>query len=384
MGWRVERMAFLDRRTGVQWTGLGAVAALLLMLTGCGNFFVYPADVGTGGGTAASTGDYAYIANSTSSSSSVAGYELSTGTPLAISGSPFSVGCVPNSMVVANNSVLFVSCTQNSAIYAFSIGSNGALTSANGGVAVANQSAGAMDITPDGKYLFVLNTTALATAITEYSISGTTIAAVANPSEVIQFVNGSTAAMKVAPSGDFIAIVLGGAGDVIVPLSNDLFSTQAAQYYNEPNTLTADFGVTVDAANNVYFARTGEIAVYSANGTTGVLSANTISEPATGQGDHAIVLNNAGTFVYTGNQTDSTISGFSSANGVLGSVTGSPFTAPTTVSAIALDNTHNYIVAAGYGTTGILEYAISSTGVLTASSTVATGTAGTTVMALTH
>jgi 6-phosphogluconolactonase (cycloisomerase 2 family) len=367
-----------------------ALLASASLLSGCGNFFVCEGKsdcpVTT---TPTSSGDYAFVANTTASTSQIAGYELSTGTPLTVPGSPFGLDFVPNSMVVTpDNTLLFVSSAANAAIYSFAIAADGALSSANGGTAVGNESAAAMDISPDGKYLFVLNSSVEGTVVDEFAITATTGVLTAEPSLIGTLAGATATAIKVAPSGDFVVIALGSAGDEVIPLVNELFSGAAA-----PQTIQftvsgiGDFGVTVDANNNIYFARTGQVAVYSAT-STGVVTAisNTTANSTTGSGDHSIVLNNDGTYVYTGNATTANISGFSSSSGTLAVLSGSPYAAPTGVDTVALDSSGKYILAAGYGTAGFREYTIGTLGALTASST--TGNTGTTepltVMAVTH
>jgi hypothetical protein len=100
-----------------------------------------------------------------------------------------------------------------------------------------------------------------------------------------------------------------------------------------------------------------------------------------------VALNSAYTYAYVGNLADGTISGFPRGTGTLTAVTGSPFSAPSDISALGRDNSGSYLLAAGYNTTnGIELYSIGSSGGLTALAT--TGTGATTsypvVMALTH
>jgi 6-phosphogluconolactonase (cycloisomerase 2 family) len=380
---------------GLAVCGVGLLA-ISLGLSGCGAFFVCEGKsdcpVTT---TPTNSGDYAYVANTTSSTSQIAAYELSTGNPLVVTGSPFSLDFVPNAMVVSpDNSLLFVSSPANGAIYAFTIAADGALSSANGGVAVDNESASAMDISPDGKYLFVLNTVGEISNVDEFEITATTGVLTAQPSltPIGTAAAATAAAIKVAPSGDFLVVTLGSAGDVIVPLVNELFAGGGAE---QPITFTVtglgDYAVTIDSNNNIYFARTGQVAVYSAT-SAGVPTAitNTLVDSATGAADNSIVLSSSDDYVYTGNAGNSSnasgISGFSNSSGTLAPLSGSPYGAPNSVDSIALDSTGKYIVAAGYGTGGFREYTIGSSGVLTVSSTTEnTGTtSNVTVMAVTH
>jgi len=373
----------------------GALAlAVSLGLTGCGAFFSCEGKtdcpVTT---TPTSSGDYAYVANTTGTTSQIAAYELSTGTPLVVTGSPFTLDFVPNAMVVTpDNTLMFVSSPANGAIYAFTIAADGALSSANGGEAVDNEAADAMDITPDGKYLFVLVATGQVAIVTEFAITATTGVLTAPTDSTLTIgppSNVSATAIKVAPSGDFVVIALGSAGDDVIPLSSDLFANATTQPITFNLTGIGDYGIAVDSNNNIYFARTGQVAVYSAT-PAGLPTpiTNTAANSDTGAADYSIVLSSSDAFVYTGNAGNtsaaSSISGFSNASGTLAPLSGSPYGAPNSVANIALDSTGKYIVAAGLGTGGFKEYTIGSSGVLTAASTTeSTGTTAS-LMAVTH
>ena len=382
-------MGFRTSRTLLLLSAAISLAATTLGTAGCGSFFVCEGKAScpsSGSGTGAGTGDYAYVSNSSSSNTALSAYSLSTGSPVAISASPISLGFSPNSMVITpDNTLMFASSPAGNEIFAYSISSEGALSNPNGSSAVANSSAVSMDVSPDGKYLFALTGNALSLVLEEFSI-GTNGVLTSEPSYVVPISGASTGVVKVAPSADFVVIALGTSGDVIVPLSGDLFNTATvnASSISEPSSSVGDFGVTIDASNNIYFARTGTVAVYSAtsNGVPTLIP----NGDATGTGDHSILV--TGNYVYTANFTDGTISGFSVASGgTLGPLTGSPYTGPSDVDAVGIDNTGKYILAAGYGTNAIQEYSIGTSGALTVSATeVSSGSYGSAplVMALTH
>ncbi|MES2393067.1 MAG: hypothetical protein V4555_15580 [Acidobacteriota bacterium] len=368
-----------------------------LVTSSCGNFFVCegkPACPSSGGGSGsgAGTGDYVYVSNSSSSATSLTAFNASTGSPVALSASPISLGYSTNAMAMkSDNTLLFASSLANSAIYAYSISSAGGLTNPNGTQAVLNSAALAMDISPDGKYLYVLTGNGTY-VLQEFSI-GTNGVLTPGAALPLLLVNGTAAVVKVAPTSNFLVVAMGTAGDEIVPLSSDLFNTGSVNPSTipEPTGSVGDFGVAIDANNNIYLARTGTIAVYSAtsNGVPAPVS-NTTANAQTGTGDHSIVI--AGSYLYVANQSASaangTISGFSfTAGGVLTPLSGSPYNAPADVDQLVVDNTGKYIVAAGAGATGIEEFAIGTSGALTASSTTAaTGSSGSAalVMVATH
>jgi 6-phosphogluconolactonase (cycloisomerase 2 family) len=122
--------------------------------------------------------------------------------------------------------------------------------------------------------------------------------------------------------------------------------------------------------------------------TAGVPTLQNSTPYATGNAPRAMVIDSTNTYVYTANQTDGTITEDSIASGPkLTALTGSPVTAPTTVSALGLDNSGKYILAAGYGaSSGVQLFTIGSTGALTESGSAPTGTnlLIPTVMAVTH
>jgi len=388
----VERM-----RCGVfeGWRRRCAVAGLLLAgslgLSGC-QFFFQCAKASctntTTGTTAGSTGDYAYVANSTTGTGYIAGYELSTGVPIAISGSPFNLGFVPSAMVVQpGNALLFIASATTNVVYAYTIAANGSLTIANGGAAVANEEAASMDITADGKYLFVLSAVTLTgvPTVDEYSIASTGVLTSVG-SSLSALSSQTPEAVKVAPSGNFVVAALGSAGDVIFPLSSEEFtSTSSSQAITLPAS-TGDYGVTIDKNNVIYFARTGQVAPYSATAAgVATLVTNTTANVTTGSGDHSIALSSTGAYLYTGNATGNTVSAFTNNGGTLGIVSGSPYNGPASVAAVSADNSGKYLIAAGYNSGGVEEYAIEAGGTLTPSSTTAnTGASGITLLAVTH
>jgi 6-phosphogluconolactonase len=383
-------MAIPSRQTSIRFIVALLGAATALGLTGCGNFFQCegkpscPAS-SSGGGTGTTSGDYAYVSNSTSSTSSISVFDVSTGAPQALSSSPIPLGYEPTAMAITpNNSFLFISSTVNTAVYTYSIGSSGTLSNVNGTQVALPLNASAMDISSDSKYLYLLNLSATGSSLDEYLINsnGSLTSEVAG--FVLAPVSTSGASIKVAPSGDFLVVTFGQAGDVIVPLSNELIASTNVISITFNNATTGDYGVAIDANDNIYFARTNLVAAYnySSNGT---LTEVTNTASGTGAGDRAILVN--GSNVYTGNLTANNLSAFTATSaGVLTQVTGSPYAGPTTVGAIGVDSSGKYLVAAGYGTGGVQVYAIGSTGALTASSTTAnngTSTSVPVVMAVT-
>lgn len=377
-------------RTGQIFSFLGAAAlltALPLGLSGCGNFFVCEGKAscpssGTGG-TGTTDGDYAYVSNSTGGTGDLSVYSVSSGSPVALAVSPLSMGFTPLSMVIApKNAYLFAASATE--IWAYTINSNGGLTNPNSGLGVMSATALAMDVTPDGSQLFALVTGISSPyLLQEFAIGTNGTLTLEGSFDVNSVTSISAQAVKVAPSGDFVVVAMGTSGDVIYPLINSMIPATASEtVIAESSQAVADYAVAIDSTNNIYFARTGSVSVYSA--TSGGVPTPMNNTNTTNAQDYSIVL--AGSYLYTGNFGGS-VNGFSTNAGALASLTGSPYTGPGSASAIGVDNTGKYIVVAGAGSNGIMEYTIGSGGVLTASSTSAgSGSYSTTVpivMALT-
>ncbi|HEY1743415.1 MAG TPA: hypothetical protein VGG18_09635 [Granulicella sp.] len=377
-------MALTLRQTPIRFVIALLGVAGALSLTGCGGFFQCEGKTdcpSTGTGTTGTdSGDYAYISNNSTNADDLSVYDVSTGALNALASSPISLDYVPNAMVMNPASTLmFVSNLTAGVINSYNVGSSGALT---GGTTQVNQIVSAMAISQDNEYLYALDLTTGGSILAFYSIgSNGTLTPASIPSITLPVAT-SGASIAVGPNSNYLVVTLGQAGDVIVPLTNDQASTTLNPLPIPPSTTaaTGDYGAAIDTTNNnVYFARTGVIAVYNiaADGSKWTSITNTTANSTTGTGDHAILI--AGSYLYTANYTDGTISGFSfTSAGVLTPLTGSPYAAPTLVNALGLDNTGKYIVASGYSSSaGTKLYTIGSAGALTAASVAtATGTSG--------
>lgn len=393
-------MAIPSRQNSIRFTLALLGAAAALGLTGCGNFFQCEGKTScpassTGGtgtsGTGSASEDYAYISNNVSNSTSLSVYDVSKGALTALANSPLSLNYVPNAMAITpDNSVMYVSDPVDQFIYAYTVNSDGSLSIANSGNAEANDSASAMAITPDGKYLFTLDINITGTILNEYAIgSGGALTASSTPTLILGITGTLGASITVAPTGDFAVVTLGQGGDEIIPLSNDLLNNAnvVPPIITFNSATSGDYAAAIDSNDFVYFARTGMVAVYQVTGGGGIVTSvsNTAANAATGAGDRTILVD--GTNVYTANTEDGTISGFTSASGVLTPIAGSPFTAPTDVSALGLDNSKQFLVAAGLNSNnGAQIYTIGTAGALTASSSVAPTSTNSNpvVIAMTH
>ncbi len=370
------------RRWARRVASTASVVALGLAM-GCGNFFVYP---GSLNGSSA-TGDYVYAANATTDS--VAGFSVGSGKLTAVSGSPYALSFTPTAVAVnPANTILFVA--GNSQIYAFAIGSGGALTAMNNGSAVGIADVVSMDISPDGQWLLALDGNGI--TIDEFLINSTT-GALGQVTGASYTVSGATVlprAIKVAPNGELVFVALGSAGDLVYTFNTTSGALASSQQLSLGSSTTSDNALAVSPASTyLYIARSGTgggLAAYSI-GTNGALVAVSGSPFAAGTQPYSVVVNKAGTDVYVANRGDSTISGYSIAStGTLTALGASPYTSGSAVTALAVDSSADYLLAAANGgSPDLTMYSFDSTtvGKLDLSTTTATGTDPTGPVALT-
>ena len=393
-------MHFASCGTGA--LGLGAA----LLLSGCHNFFVCDkASCPSSGGGGSSTTDYAYVSNASKGSTYVAEYNVGNGSLAAISGSPFNMTFVPVAMTVAPNNAYLYAATlptaTNPGIYLFSINSStGALSAAASGNVLITGTFASMDISPDGNYLFTLDS--LGTTLNEYKIdSSTGLLALAGsfplpPGGLCALSAGTpvtqTCTVKAGPSGQFVATALGTTGTEIFPYnSTSGITSTSAKLIPSGSTQanpTGDFSVTLDKNNYLYIARTSALAVYQITDSTGTATLRFNQTYSNTAVPRSVVLNSGENYVYTANEGAGTISAFGvGANGTLTQVSGSPFAGPATASALGVDKSGKYMVAAGYnGSSGVQLLSIGTTGSLSLTTSAGTGTSTTipVVLAMSH
>jgi len=371
----------------------GVVAlAVALGLTGCGAFFVCEgkADCPTTGGGGTGTGDYAYVSNSSLGSAYLNGYSLTSGTLVTATGFPFDLGYIPAAMAITpKNTYLYVaSDSSTGAIYGYSIGTGGALTALDSGVALVSENVASIDISPDGNWLFALDANGV--TMNEYSITSTTgLLKYAAPYTVNGDSTGTVSPrqVKFAPSGDFLVCALGQGGAEVFSFDT---STGVAAETTLISTGSASVGINAvdaDSSGYIYTSGTAGLQVFSTDSSEKATLVST-TPYTTGAGPNSLVINTGNEYVYTGNETDGTLTGYTIGSaGALTAQTASPYTGPTTVAALGRDNSGTYIFAAGYSaTSGFQVFQIGSSGQLTATNTAASGTDTTVpiVMALTH
>jgi len=355
--------------------------------TGCPGFFVYPGSSGGGGST---TGNYVYVANATTNT--VAGFSVTTSTLTAVTNSPYALSFSPTTVAVnPADSILFVA--GNSQIYAYAIGTGGALTVLNSGSAVGIADVVSMDISPDGQWLFALDGNGV--TLDEFQINSTT-GTLTGPTYVTYSVSGATVvprAVKVAPNGGYVFLALGTAGDLVYTLDTTTGVLTSSQQLSPVSSTSSDNSLAVSPGSSfLYIARSGTgggLAVYTI-GNAGALSSISGSPFAAGTQPYSVVTNIAGTAAYVANRGDNTISGYVIAGtGGVTAAFASPYTSGSAVTALAAEKSGSYLLAAANGGSPDLTmyvYDTTNAGKLDLSTTTSTGTdpTGPVAIAATH
>src|SRR6516162_9689906 len=128
---------------------VSAIVVLLVALTGCDGFFV-PEPNGNNGGT----GGRVYVTNSTTKT--LAGFTIGTGTLTAVPNSPLSLGYTAVDAVATPDNA-FVYVAGPGAIYVYKINSDGSVTAPSGGAGAQIVNVVSLAISPDGNWLFGLD-----------------------------------------------------------------------------------------------------------------------------------------------------------------------------------------------------------------------------------
>lgn len=375
--------------------GVVALMSFTVALSGCNGFFVCQGKASCpSSGTTSSSSDFLFATNSSSGGTYVTAYEVSSGSFVTGTGSPVSLGYTPQSIVVSqnnNNAYLYIAsqvvsgATTAANIYGWSIGSGGALTALNSLPLVA-ETALAIDVSPDGQWLFALNNNW--TNLDQFKIgSGGTLTFVQAyqtgfQANVSPFTNESTAgSVKVAPSGQFVAAQVAGQGTSIFPLTTSNGTVGQAQALMETSTI-GNYALAIDSKNFVYVvmgsttvASTTGLYVYNVN-SSGVpnpatpLNSSSGAYPIGTPGvPSAMTIDTTNSYLYVA--TGASVSmpliyGFTGVGtGTLTAMSPATVTAPPGVGAIGRDSDGTYVVAEGSSTvSGLQLYSIGTGGVL--------------------
>jgi 6-phosphogluconolactonase len=386
-----------------RWAAFSALLALPLAL-GCAGFFPPLNSTSSSGGTTTptNTGDYAYVTSSYTNASTavytLTGFAVGTGTLTKLSGFPLTLPFPPTATAInPSNTLLYVGGP--GVIYGYSASSSGALTqiATNGNVALVNAKVVSMDISPDGQWLFALDSNGV--TIDEFQIqSGGVLSSVTGASYTVK--NGQTVvpnSIRVSQNANnlYVAAALGTGGDVLYVLNTSTGALTLANQVTPPTTSSADQAVAFDANGvTLYVARSGSNAglISYAIGGGSSLTAVSGAPYALGSGPASIMLDATGKYIYVGNKVSGTISGFAiGTGGVLTALAGSPYTSGAGVASLGRDNSGKYILAAAVnGGPDVQMYSFDATtaGMLDASGTASTGDptepAGANSIALTH
>jgi hypothetical protein len=393
---------------GLRWS-LRCLSLGLLLLPGCGKFFVGPG----GGGTTTTCSNCIYVANF--GSASVGAYSISSSGLSLVTGAPFSLGTFTTNTIVADPQFpyLYLGSAAGGVVVGFTVNSDGTLTGLSGsnGSTISSTSAQAMTMDASGSYLYILLDSTISgfgfvvqpidttTGLPSSSVDAQVITL---PSGIIATnsaapVNAKSQSIVVTPDGTRLYISTGGGGVVGYTLSNGLVNTAVPVVYlsNGCNPVRGGFstyntcyGMAVDG-NSQYLmvtesgANSPGVAAFTIN-SNGTLS-QINSTYATGSGPNAVLIDSTNTYVYVANggiSGGNSITGYSLTSLTTGTTTptplpGSPYSTSTSTGTgtfnglntigLAEDPTQTYLMAINNaGVPDLQVYTIAASGSLTA------------------
>lgn len=367
----------MRRRRGITFAGCGLLAGLLL-LAGCGKFFPPLSNSGGGGGTGA-TGNYLYVANSSPSLNTVAGFSLASGALTNTSGSPYASPLTPTTLALTpDDKYLYVGSTSG-AIYLYTIGSNGAIALGNGGTPVSTgNSPAAMEIDPNGQWMVWLS--AFSGEAYVFGINASTGALTNATNGGVVLAGTAADGLAITPNDQYVYVALGTGGVETLSFNATTGALAPVNTVLAPKqNLNADLAAAVSPDGKyLYVTETGinAVRVFSI-GTNGTLSEVSGSPFKTGLGPAAVLVDSTGSYVYVANRAGNSISAFTvGTGGALTAIAGSPFATGTTPVALAEDKTKGYLAVVNQGGSPDLQvFQISTTtpGALVSAATATTG-----------
>ncbi|MDE1155442.1 MAG: beta-propeller fold lactonase family protein [Acidobacteriaceae bacterium] len=375
-------MARTWRKVAERLAGVAVLGALPVMI-GCGPFFECEGKTSCGSSDSTTSSDIVLASNSSTGSTYINSWTLSSGALTAVSGSPFLLSFAPTAMVVSEaNGYLFVASPAGT-IYSYALSSAG-VPSNGTAQAVTGYPEASMDISSDGKWLFAVdNATATAPALRVYSISSSGVLS-AVTSYALTNKTGYTISPKsvrVSPNNDYVAVAMGAGGEDILAFDTSDGSFSTITWLNTASAADGDNAIAWDNNDNLYVARTtsSTSTVYSVliyNMSKGAFTTSIPSSYTTGTAPSAMAFVDDYKYLYVANKSDSTISSFSQASGVLTQLGSTNTSAPTSVSSLSSDKSGDYLLAAGYdSSSGIQVFSVGSSGILAVQpTTAATGT----------
>lgn len=383
------------RGKAVRSVASAACLGMMALLVGCSNFFVCQKASCPSSGGGGSSSNLAYVANATAGSNYTSGYDISGGTLTVATSAPYNLVNTPTAMVVSqNNKFLYAASTDVTIglIKGWAIGTGGALTQLSSGNALATQATiGAMDVSPDGQWLIAANVIDGITqpTLTPYQLN-TSNGTMAAGTALLYTAPAASAvySLKVAPSGQYIAMAMSTGGVLIFPFNTSTGVIGAPNRISFTSSSVGAFDVAIDSNNYLYIASTGNIVTYAVS-AAGVPANAAVGTTATASGGPFSIALDGTSYVYAAAQNGSSnlIYCFSNSKGVLTALSTATIAAPSTTTKLAVDSSKTYLLAAGYDTTaGLRMYSIGTGGNLSSLATAGTGTTTgvATAIALTH
>ena len=361
-------------------TGLGGCGSSFFSggnAPGCSSFFHSPS-CDSGGST--TSGNYAFVANS--GANTVSAFSISTAGALSVlSGSPLSISnSQPTAVAVSrNNGFLYVG--NASQILGYAISSSGVLTALSSGAALANVGVTDMQVSPDGAWLMVLDSSGFTVDL--FSINSSTGALTQGTSAPIQLSTNGTVPyhLSISPAGTAVAATMGVGGQILWSFNTSTGVFTQLSQTSTPNSLTAARGLAWDATGKYLFVTytgTGQGLSVQSVASNGLLTPTTSTVYSTGNTPTSVAIDNTGKYAYVTNQADSNITGYAiGASEALTAISGSPFSSGSGATSIGMDSTGKWVlVAAQGGSPDLTLYGFDSTtgGKLNVISSTATGT----------
>src|SRR5277367_3401322 len=271
--------------------------AVILVQSGCGQFFV--PDTGGGGGGTGSNADI-YVANNTTAN--IAGFSIASSGLTTLSNSPYAIGVSPNALAITPSNSFVYTSTLAGGIFAYTVGSGGALTVANSGSAVVSGiSPVALGIDATGKWLIAVDPTPAAYVFAINTSDGT----LTEQGTAQALSTGSPYRLAITPNNTLVYVSLGTGGVAILSFNATTgVLTNTNQILKPKQSLAADQGMAVDPTSTyLYVAETGVNGVRVLSiGTNGALTEVTGSPYSTGTGPSAVFIDSTGSYLYVTNR----------------------------------------------------------------------------------
>jgi 6-phosphogluconolactonase (cycloisomerase 2 family) len=296
-------------------------------------------------------------------SSSIAGYTVSTNGLVAISGASYNL--TGASAIAISPSGSFLYATTEQGIILFSINSStGALTLGTSGI--GDTAAAAIQVDPTGKWLLDAN---LAGTLTAYPITSTgTIDSTRTLPPITQLASATIEKMAISPNGLLISVALGLTGTQVFPFNAANNTAPISNAYNfgsnpyiKPYGPTGEgtaISVAFDPQSRLMYI--GETSAFPNSNTNSgglrvfIIGTNSLAEfsynqpyAPLGTGPHAILPDSTGKYVYVASWVtgaDGEVSGYSVATSALTPI-GSPVATGTEPYGLVEDSTESYVMA---------------------------------------